>query len=124
MGIGAAAFGVYHLVLGLFMAVAPGEFYERVGPFGPENTHYILDSASWELALGGALVASYRVVGWRVAVLAFAALQSGLHTLNHLIDIDEADPGWIGVFDFIALAIATALLAWLLTRARRTAASM
>ena len=55
---------------------------------------------------------------WRVPVLAFLVIQFALHTVNHLVDIDEATPQAVGFVDFAALAIATALLAFLITRAR------
>jgi hypothetical protein len=64
-----------------------------------------------------ALVAVRRA-SWRLPVLVFLVLQFALHTINHLVDIDEAAPQAVGVFDFAALAIATALLALLITRAR------
>jgi peptidoglycan/LPS O-acetylase OafA/YrhL len=113
VGIGVLLFGAYHVALGLLMAIAPGTFFEKAGPFGTKNVHYILDAASWELALGVVLLLSFNRIAWRAPVLGFAVLQSFLHTLNHLIDIDEADPEWVGYFDFFALALGTALLAWL-----------
>jgi hypothetical protein len=39
----------------------------------------------------------------------FGALQYGLHALNHLLDIGDADPGWVGPFDFITLAAVAAV---------------
>ena len=64
-----------------------------------------------------ALVLSLRRPSWRVPVLALTTVQYALHSLNHLIDIGSAHPAWAGYFDFFSLALATALLAWLLSRA-------
>ena len=60
-----------------------------------------------------ALAIAYSEVSWRTPVLCLAALQSALHSLNHLLDIGAAHPRWLGPADFISLALATAALAWL-----------
>ena len=70
-------------------------------------------------AIGRPLIPKLVAVGresWRVPVLALALIQYALHSLNHLIDIGEADPGWIGPADFVSLALTTLLLAWMLKR--------
>ncbi len=113
------ALGVYELALGAWMALSPGSFFERAGPFGVRNDHYLRDMASWELALGlVALLAASRE-RWRVPVLALAAIHFGLHALNHLLDVGDADPGWVGPADLAALAFGAALLTWLLALALR-----
>lgn len=117
--VGLLVFGAYYLALGFWQAVAPGPFYDAVGPFGSRNDHYTRDVATWSLALGAALLLAGRRPSWRVPVLAVATLQSALHAVNHLIDIGDADPGWVGPFDFAALAVVTGVLAWLLASAAR-----
>jgi hypothetical protein len=52
-------------------------------------------------------------------VLFLTAVQYALHSVNHLIDVGEADPGWLGPANLVALALATALLAWMLRDAAR-----
>jgi hypothetical protein len=111
--------GAYHVALGLWQAVDPGGFFDALGPFGAANDHYVRDVASWTLALGATLLVAASRPAWRVPMLAFAALQYGLHALNHLLDIGDADPGWVGVFDFVALSAGTALLAALARREAR-----
>lgn len=118
VGTGVLAFGVYHLALGLFMVVAPGTFFDKIGPFGARNDHYIGDVATFELAFGVLLVAAYRRRAWRAPILAVVGLQFLLHSVNHLLDAGEADPEWVGWFDFFSLAVSTALLAGLYLRAR------
>ena len=117
---GLAAFGIFNLGQGAFMAAAPGIFFDEIGPFGIQNDHYIRDLASWYLALGAGLVVAVRRSSWRVPALALALLQFALHSINHLIDIDEANPSWLGVADFIALVVGAVLLLGLLKLASRT----
>ena len=113
------AFGVGQIVLGLVLWLAPGTFFEEVGPYGARNDHYMGDLATFYLALGaGSLVAVVRGA-WRVPILAVALVQYVLHSLNHLIDIGEADPDWLGPANLIALAATTVLLGWMLRVARR-----
>ena len=50
-------------------------------------------------------------------MLAVSTLQYGLHSINHLVDIDIAHPHWTGFFDFFSLLLATLVLAWLLRTA-------
>jgi hypothetical protein len=119
VAIGTAAVGATSLLLGVLMVATPGDFFDRIGPFGTRNSHYIRDVATWQLAFGAALVVAVRRPGWRVALLAFGLLQTGLHTVNHLIDVGKADPGWVGPADAIALAALTAAFAWLLVGAVR-----
>ncbi len=111
--------GVYHLALGAFQAVAPRAFYDVIGPFGPFNDHYVRDVATWSLALGGMLLAAARRPAWRAPILAFAVLQYALHAANHVFDVADADPGWVGPFDAVALMALTALLAVALRAAGR-----
>jgi hypothetical protein len=116
-----ALFGVGQLVLGVLLWAAPGTFFDEVGPYGTRNDHYMADLATFYLALGaGALVAVVRS-SWRVPVLAVALIQYALHSLNHLIDVDEADPAWLGPANLVALAATAALLGWLLRVASRRA---
>lgn len=114
---GLAALGLYQLALGAFMALAPGTFFTEVGPFGPRNDHYIRDNASWELALAAVALVAVARRSWRVPVLALAAVHYALHAVNHLVDVDEATPSWIGVVDLAVLAIGAGLLVALLRRA-------
>ena len=41
-------------------------------------------------------------------------MQYGLHALNHLLDIGDSDPGWLGPADFVLLTGLTAVLAYFL----------
>jgi hypothetical protein len=110
---GLLAFAAVQLGLAIFMAVAPHRFYIAIGPFGARNDHYVRDVATYNAALGAALLIAVRHPSWRVPVLAIMTLQFALHSVNHLVDIAGADPVWVGYFDFFALAAATLQLAGL-----------
>jgi hypothetical protein len=112
-------FAVIQLLLGLGLWITPGTFFEEIGPYGTRNDHYMGDLATFYLALGAASLVAVVRAGWRVPVLAIALVQYVLHSLNHLIDIGEADPGWLGPANLIALAATSALLAWMLRVAWR-----
>jgi hypothetical protein len=110
----------YLLAISLLMLVSPGTFHADVGPFGVQNDHYIRDGATFQLALGVMAVLAVRRPSWRVPVLVALLLQFSFHALNHLADISEADPAWLGPADFIGLTATSILLAWLLLLVHRS----
>ena len=112
-------FGVTQLAVGLFLAAAPGAFFDAIGPFGTRNDHYMRDLATFYVALGVAGLVAVRRPGWRVPVLALATIEFVLHAVNHLADIGEADPKWNGPATFAAVAASAALLGWMLRVAAR-----
>lgn len=108
--LGLPAYGGLQLALGLWQGVSPGTFYDALGPFGGQNDHYIRDVASWTVALGVLCLLAATRPAWRLPVLALAALQSGLHTVNHLLDAGEAETHWVGIADAVSLALLSVLL--------------
>jgi hypothetical protein len=108
------AFAAVQLITGALLWLAPGFFHDEIGPYGARNDHYMGDLATWYLALGAALLVAVRRVEWRVPVLALALVQYALHSLNHVIDVGEADPGWLGPVNLVLIALATLLLGWML----------
>lgn len=121
MTVGIGVFAVVQLGLALLMAASPHDFYTAVGPFGAYNSHYIRDLSTFYAATGIGLLVAIRHTSWRVPMLALMTFQYGLHSVNHLIDIGRAHPAWNGYFDFVSLAAAALLLAWLWRRAAREA---
>jgi hypothetical protein len=115
------AFGAGQLVLGLLLWLTPGFFYDEIGPYPPRNDHYMADLATFYIALGAVALASVSRERWRVPVLTLALVQYGLHSLNHLIDIGDAHPDWLGPANFVSLVLTTVLLGWMLTREREPA---
>ena len=112
-------FGTTQLAVGLFLAAAPGAFFDAIGPFGTRNDHYMRDLATFYIALGVAGLVAVRRPGWRVPVLALATIEFVLHAINHLADIGEADPKWNGPATFAAVAASAVLLGWMLRVAAR-----
>ncbi|MET0992727.1 MAG: hypothetical protein ABWY20_00995 [Mycobacterium sp.] len=104
-------FGVYSVLIGLFMMLAPGPFFETLGQFGVRNDHYIFDNATFELPLGVLLLAAVRWPTWRVPALAFATLHWSLHALSHILDSHHGAGQWVGLLEFTGLAVTTVLLA-------------
>jgi hypothetical protein len=119
VGVGLGAFALYNLALSLFMVVAPGAFFELIGPFGERNDHYTRDNATFGLALGVAALIAVRVRSWRLPVLAVLAVQFALHAVNHLVDISAAQPQVVGPVDFALLTLGAILAVLLAVRARR-----
>jgi hypothetical protein len=110
---------VYHLLLGLFMAVAPGAFYDALGAFPPENHHYIRDVATFYLAFGVALGVAVRRPSWRLPVLGLVHVQYWFHQVNHPVDVGKAETDPKGWAALVSLAVLTGLVAVLLRRAAR-----
>lgn len=116
-----AVLAAIQVLTGALLWLAPGFFFDEIGPYGVRNDHYMGDLATWYLALGAALFVVVRQASWRVPVLAIAFLQFGLHSVNHLIDMGEADPEWLGPGNFVSLVLVTVLLGWMLRSERREA---
>jgi hypothetical protein len=110
--IAVAVFGVYHGVIGLWLAAAPHSFFRALGGFGPYNRHYAGDNATFELALGLGLLAALGRPAWRAPMLAVTAAQAVLHAINHVVDVGHGHPAWVGVFDAVTLAGLAAGAVW------------
>lgn len=115
-----AIFGSGQLVLGGLLWLAPGTFYDRIGPYGPRNDHYMADLATFYLALGVAALIAARRPAWRVPVIGLALIQYAFHSLNHLLDMGAAEPEWLGPANLASLGATTLLLAWMLSVALRS----
>jgi hypothetical protein len=116
---GILGFAVYHFVLAALMVFAPHLFFTDIGPFGVQNDHYLRDTATFNAAFGAALAIAYGRTSWRAPVLCCVTVQFALHAANHLADIGAAHPYWLGPADFISLALASVLLAWLARESMR-----
>jgi hypothetical protein len=117
-----AAFAAVQVLTGALLWLTPGFFHEEIGPYGARNDHYMGDLATWYLALGAGAFVAVRRVSWRVPVLALALIQYALHSLNHLIDVGEAEPEWLGPANLAAIVLATLLLGWMLRTEAKGAA--
>jgi hypothetical protein len=107
------ALGATQVALFVWMIASPGTFFEAIAGFGGRNDHFIRDAAVFPLAIGAGLLVSVRRPSWRVPTLAIGAVWYLAHAVNHLIDIGDSEPGWVGPFDFVALLATGLLLLWL-----------
>jgi hypothetical protein len=107
---------IAHVALGAWQLIAPGSFFDAIGPFGTSNEHYTRDVGTFTLALGVGFAIAYRVPSWRIGVVGYALFQYAFHAVNHLVDIGEADPERMGPIDFAAIGLTALLLGWLLRR--------
>jgi hypothetical protein len=108
------------LFLGAFLAIAPETFEDAIAPYGGgADSHFLRDIATFYLAVGAALLLAVRRRSWRVPVLFVVAFQYAVHAVNHLIDIADTDPGWLGPFNFASLLLLTLLTGWVLAGAAR-----
>jgi hypothetical protein len=113
-------FGLSQLALAAWMIVSPSSFFDAIAGFGAQNDHYIRDNATFPLAIGvGLLVAAGRP-SWRFPVLVVSAVWYLAHAVNHLIDIGESDPDWVGPADFVAILLTGLALLGLALQAART----
>jgi hypothetical protein len=117
---GLVAFALVNLVLAAMLAFAPHAFFEDVGPYGARNDHYMRDLATFYAATGIAGLIAIRRCSWRTPVLWLLAIEYGLHTINHLVDIDAAHSSWLGPANFASLAVATVALVWLARESTRS----
>jgi hypothetical protein len=108
------------LFLGLFLVIAPGTFEDKLANYGSGgDDHFLRDVGTFYLAMGTALLLAVRRPSWRVPVLFLVTLQYALHTVNHLIDIGNTNPGWLGPFNFFSLLLLTVVTGWVLGGAAR-----
>lgn len=120
VGVLVAIIAAFHVALGLFQLFAPAAFFEHIGNYGAENTHYVGDVGAFTLGYGIALALAVRRVAWRAPVLWVGALWYLVHALNHLVDIGEAISaarGWLDTLLILAGAVALAYVARLAARA-------
>jgi|RhiMethySRZTD1v2_1073278.scaffolds.fasta_scaffold244513_2 hypothetical protein len=109
--------GLTEVVIGLWLAIDPDSFVDAIADFGPADTHFLRDLATFQLGIGIALLAAVGRPSWRVPVLFTALAGSALHTINHLIDIGDTDPGWQGPVNFVSLLLLTGAFAYLMQEA-------
>jgi hypothetical protein len=101
------------LVQGLLLAFASGAFYDAVADFGPRNDHDLRDMSAFYLASAAVLAVAAARPSWRAPALALVGLQFALHAVNHLVDVGNGDPGWVGPFDVVTLALGALVIGWL-----------
>jgi hypothetical protein len=103
----------YHVLTGLLALIAPDTFFEQIGHYGVENSHYVGDVGAFILAFGVAVGISVVRPSWRPPVLWLGALWYGFHAINHAFDTGEAKSEARGWSDTILIAFGAVASAWL-----------
>lgn len=103
----------YHVLTGGLALVAPDTFFDQIGHYGIENSHYVGDVGAFILAFGVALAISVVRPAWRVPLLWLGALWYGFHALNHAFDTGEAKSELRGWSDTALIGLGALLAAWL-----------
>jgi hypothetical protein len=111
--------GLVQAASGALALVAPGTFYDEIGHYGVENSHYVGDVGAFVLAFGIAVLVAAQRPAWRVPVLVVGALWYGLHAINHAFDVGEARSDARGIFDTVYIALGVVLFAYLAWAAAR-----
>lgn len=112
--------GLMYVFSGAALLFTPEWFFENIGTFPPFNRHYMGDAGTFLLPLGIVLLLIVRHPERHRALIAFAAVGSLIHALNHTYDdiIAGSDFGaWMGTT--IPLFILAAVLIAAYFAARR-----
>ena len=104
---------IYHVVTGALALFAPDTFFDQIGHYGVENSHYVGDVGAFMLAFGVAVGISVVRATWRPPILWLGALWYGFHAFNHAFDTGEAKSEARGWSDTILLAFGAVGAAWL-----------
>src|SRR2546430_10151974 len=62
-----ALIGVINAALGALALIAPDTFFDQIGRYGVENSHYVGDVGAFVLAFGIAVLVAARRPSWRGA---------------------------------------------------------
>jgi hypothetical protein len=109
----------YHVVTGGMALIAPDTFFEEIGMYGVENSHYVGDVGAFILAFGVAVGISVVRPSWRAPILWLGALWYGFHAINHAFDTGEARSEARGWGDTALIAFGALASAWLARVAER-----
>jgi hypothetical protein len=108
-----AVIAAYHVVVGGLALIAPDTFFDQIGHYGIENSHYVGDVGAFILAFGVAVGISVWRAAWRAPILWLGALWYGFHAINHAFDTGEAKSEGRGWGDTLAIAFGAVAAAWL-----------
>lgn len=111
----------YHVIIGGLALIAPDAFFEQIGRYGVENSHYVGDVGAFLLAFGVAIGISVVRPAWRPPILWLGALWYGFHALNHAFDTGEAKSTARGWADTGLIAFGALAAAWLARNAEKLA---
>ncbi|HEX6228309.1 MAG TPA: hypothetical protein VFZ41_02480 [Solirubrobacterales bacterium] len=117
-----ALVAAYHVITGALALLAPDTFFDEIGTYGVENSHYVGDVGAFVLAFGIAVGIAVVRPSWRAPVLWLGAIWYGIHAINHAFDTGEARSEGRGWADTILIALGAVLAAWLARVSERLSA--
>lgn len=103
----------FHIALGGLALIAPDTFFDQIGHYGIENSHYVGDVGAFTAAFGIAVAISAWRASWRAPILWLGAIWYGLHAVNHAFDTGEAKSEGRGWGDTLSIAFGALAAAWL-----------
>lgn len=103
----------FHIGAGLLALFAPHTFFEEIGRYGAENSHYVGDVGAFYLAFGIAVGMAIVRPSWRGPLLWLGAIWYGLHAVNHAFDAGEAKSEVRGWADTLLITFGALASAWL-----------
>jgi len=103
----------FHIALGGLALIAPDTFFDQIGHYGIENSHYVGDVGAFTAAFGIAVGISVWRASWRAPILWLGAIWYGLHAVNHAFDAGEAKSEGRGWGDTLSIAFGALAAAWL-----------
>jgi uncharacterized membrane protein len=108
-----ALIAAYHVITGALALIAPDTFFEQIGKYGVENSHYVGDVGAFTIAYGLGLTLAVMRPRWRAPILWLGAIWYGFHAFNHAFDTGQARSDARGWTDTILLALGAVLAGWL-----------
>jgi predicted anti-sigma-YlaC factor YlaD len=120
VGIALLVAAATQLLPGILATVSPAAFYDTIASYPPQNSHFLRDVGSWQIALGLLSLFAWRRPALRAPVLWVLAVQYTLHTVSHVIDVNDSDPSWQGPAALVLLALGAALFVVLAVREQRS----
>lgn len=120
VGIALLVAAATQLLPGILATVSPAAFYDTLATYPPENSHFLRDVGSWQVALGLLALAAWRRPGLRAPVLGALAIQYTLHAVSHAIDVNDSEPAWLGPVTLAALVLAAVVFALLALKEPRS----
>src|SRR5262245_32636970 len=108
-----AFIAAYHVITGALALLAPDTFFDEIGRYGVENSHYVGDVGAFMLAFGVAVGIAVVRPAWRAPILWLGALWYGSHAINHAFDTGEARSEERGWGDTLLIAFGAGASAWL-----------
>jgi hypothetical protein len=103
----------WHVITGVMALIAPDTFFDQIGHYGIENSHYVGDVGAFMLAFGVAVGIAVVRPSWRAPILWLGALWYGFHAINHAFDAGEAKSEARGWSDTLLIAFGAVASAWL-----------